>query len=250
MGRYKEATKTVRRLVGQSLRAASLITVLACGPAAETRTRETASASAGLEASAPEASPLWTAPPTPRTTASAGPSEETAAAQPTLRSAIEYGLPYMGDDSIGLKNRDPSLGWHLLQAWGRLHLSWKLVERPADLTTDEIYRERGQYRGTRVCVRGTVTTPGQPTWPTEVRIVADKMPDARVLLVYHEAPIKPDAPARACGVFVGTFMYGVVMVGMLDTPQSRSYLPSAPLPGDMDGARPSAPAIKEGVVPL
>ncbi len=191
------------------------------------------------------------------------PSGLIALQKSTLRAAIEYLLPYMVDEHplSGPQVEDPRLGAKLLRDWGRQHLSWESLGGVGDAELDEIAGHRGEYRGTLVCVRaplatydfnGAVLEPGENVAADAPRTMRRQ---ARVLLTHAGTQPVLGRVIRACGVFTGVYTdlregaVGILLVGMLDTPDNRLWIPPEPRRGDMDGARPSAPRLSP-YVPL
>ena len=184
----------------------------------------------------------------PRSFKTLQPTEFGASYQPTLRAAIEYALPFMGDWDRG-SGFDPALGSRLLLAWSKLHLSWQDVAIQVDTPHADAVSRPEQFRGTRTCFRGELELPKRSEASGGfVRLRRPRQPDVRVLLTYPSQEVPNIHDVRACGIFVGVGSGDdAVVVGMLDTATARGHRPPLPLPSDMAGVRPTAEPLDPNI---
>ncbi len=173
--------------------------------------------------------------------------------RPTLKSAIELALPYMGDDHPAQTARVHSAreGAGLLRLWGQAHMGWSLLERAQDTELATLARDPAHYRGTIVCTRGTLRERDSLDAIVEVTPSIGRALRVRATFVHADMGAPLGQPVRICGVLTGGFSEsgadGVEIVGMLDTPSSRAWVPLDPRAGDMDGEPPHPSRFSENV---
>ncbi len=170
------------------------------------------------------------------------PNSESAIRQPSLKAAIQYARPYMGDERAftGPHIGHPRVGWRLLFAWATRHMSWSLVARGEAIEPEDMWVFPDRYRGTVVCVRGILV---KKVGPSELLLrVSEAGLEASILLAGGRETLVPGGSNRACGVLVGTYdvwgrgldARGLALVGMLDAPDFQTWVPPAPLPAEVD----------------
>lgn len=160
--------------------------------------------------------------PKPTTRAAEHPTEREAARQPSLVSAVAYARPFMGDDEplAGAKIRDPRIGWRLVRAWGREHMTWEILETADSPDVEKLWAAASDAAGQLVCVRGALRQREHPDEPPEIYLDPGKRHWAKLWLVNPVEGLPVAQAARACGVFVGAFddrrdhASGIVIVGL------------------------------------
>ncbi len=189
------------------------------------------------------------------------PDKLKALMKPNLYSAIEYALPFMTDEAplSGPQVRDARLGAMLMRLWGQQHLGWGLLDATKDVDLDEIGLHAGRFRGTLVCVRGVLSSRDSstavlvPQSGDDLDAPRAMRRQARILLTHVDSSPRVGDSARACGVFTGLFTdlregaIGAVVVGMLDTPDNRVWIPPAPRSSGMERGRPEAPRAPQNL---
>lgn len=128
---------------------------------------------------------------------------------------------------------------------GPVIVGWSLLEKPQDTKLAALAADPARYRGTIVCTRGTLRERDSLDAILEVDRTNGWALRVRVTFVHADMGAPLRQPARVCGVLTGGLSEfgakGVEIVGMLDTPSSRAWVPLEPRVGEMDG-EPRAPS--------
>ncbi len=202
-----------------------------------------------------------------RTSADDQPTVAEIAMKQTLRDAVAYVLPHLVDDmphAYYVRPRPLVDGVATLSVWARLHMEFSFAAGVPDSSPAMLFEAIRGLRGSRACVVGRgmratklaaldiVTMDGMWEGPTRLGERSDSDTEIRIRVV---GPVPSAAPQqlRACGILVGRYeadrARGIVLVGLFDTPEARSYSAPAPLPANMEGEPPQAEPVG-ATVPL
>ena len=168
------------------------------------------------------------------------------------------------DPGDGVRVDDPRLGRQLLVSWGTNHLAWSLIDvsdamnlrNPGELR--ELMGGPGRLLGRLVCAKGNLRSADSSRSVLQL-VTSDEDGSAlppsddeiRIETVHQDLSVPSGSTLRACGIFVGSFRdprkgtSGAILVGMLDTPSNRQWVPPHPATSEMD----RAPNLEPGPSP-
>lgn len=147
-----------------------------------------------------------------------------------LSEAITIVGPTLGD----VRGDAPGVGAVALSLWAADHLRWSDLERMPDSRFGDVMKDPAQYRGKRLCIRGTISQiqADRSAGPLLYTggVVTSSANVVRFVVVKSTGKLVENDAARICGVITGLQSFDNVMggvtnaihvVGMFDLPENK-----------------------------